>query len=344
MTPDHDDRISGNYSMATSTDGAGKATRTKTIPTTDISGHTHLRFRRKIAKDEGYKMRAMKVRIGQDEDNYLEWNIEKIGSEYEDCRNWESVWLYKNATEIGEVDLTLCRRIQIEIDASADIHLNDIHFDEMSATTGSFTLGEAIRGSYKFKDVRINHRKPSDVIEDLAKMQGDFRYVDYEGEINYFTKQGEDVAAIEVSPDNQEFGSLSIAVDTIDLKNRQYVVGSEAPEPILYTQDEVSDGEETSRRLDYKPSGLKVFVSTNTGSSRDERTVGVEGLNKPEDFDFLFNFNEKIVKLGATGFIVNSGDIFRRQYFPYKPISYRFADLNSIAKMKSLTGGNGVFD
>ncbi|MDR0608024.1 MAG: hypothetical protein LBG52_06920 [Candidatus Peribacteria bacterium] len=36
MTPDHDDRISGNYSMETSTNGAGIATRTTTIPTTDI--------------------------------------------------------------------------------------------------------------------------------------------------------------------------------------------------------------------------------------------------------------------------------------------------------------------
>ncbi|MDR0608023.1 MAG: hypothetical protein LBG52_06915 [Candidatus Peribacteria bacterium] len=88
----------------------------------------------------------MKLRIGQDEDNYLEWNIEKIGSEYEDCWNWEAVRLYKNATEVGEADLTLCRWIQIEIDTSADIHLNDIHFDEMSVTTGGFTLGKTIRG------------------------------------------------------------------------------------------------------------------------------------------------------------------------------------------------------
>jgi hypothetical protein len=41
---------------------------------------------------------------------------------------------------------------------------------------------------------------------------------------------------------------------------------------------------------------------------------------------------------------VNEGDIVRRVYFPYKPISYRFSDGKSISKMKALTGGNGVYD
>jgi hypothetical protein len=205
MEEDHEDRISGNYSMKTATHGAGTAQRTQEIETTDISGYSHLRLWRKIAKGQGYKMQSMKFRAGVDDENYYERSIPRIGLEYEDCWNRESVQLYKDFTEVGECDLHLIRWLQIEMTTSEDVHTGDIHFDEIEVSTGGFTLEKAYRGNYKFRDVRINHKKPSDVIEDLAKMQGDFRYVDYEGRVNYFTKQGEEEALWEVSPESTRF-------------------------------------------------------------------------------------------------------------------------------------------
>jgi hypothetical protein len=73
---------------------------------------------------------------------------------------------------------------------------------------------------------------------------------------------------------------LSIEADITNLRNRQTVRGGEAPEQSLYTQDEISDGEEESYRLDYKPKTLRIYVSTDGGLTYPEKTVGVENLNE----------------------------------------------------------------
>jgi hypothetical protein len=66
--------------------------------------------------------------------------------------------------------------------------------------------------------------------------------------------------------------------------------------------------------------------------------VGVENLDDPTLFDFIFNFNEKIVRMGAIpGAVVPpKGAVIRRDYFPYQPIRVRMKDVASIAAMKAI--------
>lgn len=181
------------------------------------------------------------------------------------------------------------------------------------------------------------------MIEDLCKIQGEFWHVDYEKDLIYYTKNGYESAPFSLTPTSPNYGSLGVEIDTSDLKNRQTVIGGEAAEQVLYTQDEISDGEEESYRLDYKAKTLEIFVSTDGGTSFVPKTVGLENLADPSSVDFLHNFQEKIVKLGSHPKL-NSGDILRRQYFPFKPVSYRFADTTSVNAMKLVTGGDGVYD
>ena len=98
------------------------------------------------------------------------------------------------------------------------------------------------------------------------------------------------------------YSELSITADISSLKNRQTVRGGEAIEAELYTQDEVTDWKAESRRLDYKPKGLEIRVdTTGTGSNFVQYSVGIENLVEPSSVDYLFNFNEKIVrKANAT--------------------------------------------
>lgn len=216
-------------------------------------------------------------------------------------------------------------------------------FDIIEATTWGFTLTGTVRGVRKFEDVRIQHRKPSEVIEDLCKIQGEYRHVDYDRDLHYYTKLWERQASFSLHSTSTNYGNLSISVDTSDLKNRQTVVGGEAVEETLYVQDEISDWEEESYRLDYKAKNLAIFVSTDGGATFVPKSVGIENLVDATSVDFLHNFQEKIVKLGSHPKL-SAGHILRREYYPYKPVSYRFSDTNSINKMKWITWGSGVYD
>lgn len=105
-----------------------------------------------------------------------------------------------------------------------------------------------------------------------------------------------------------------------------------------YTQDEVTDGKLESWRLDYKPKGLKIYVdTTGTGSSYIEKSVGIENIDAAASFDYLYNFNEKIVKR-ASAPLLASGTLIRRVYYPYKPIRVQVEDTASILAMKALLG------
>jgi len=337
------DRIQWTNSQKTGISSAGTATRTKTITSKDVSWYTHLRRRRKIKTGHWSKMISMNVRIWSSPSDYQQRNVSRIWTAYEDCWNYESVWLDRKFTTVGTPNLNSITFLQINIISNNSIPTWSILFDEMPVSTGWFTLNGTLRWWRKFEDVRILHRRPSEVIEDLCKIQGDFRHVDYERDLIYYTKNGYESAPFSLTPTSPNYWSLGVEIDTSDLKNRQFVVWWEAPELIEYIQDEISDGEEESYRLDYKAKDLKILVSTDNGITFIERTVWIENLWDPLGVDFITNFQEKIVKLWSFPKLL-SGHILRRAYFPFKPVSYRFSDLTSVNAMKLATWWNGFYD
>jgi hypothetical protein len=143
---------------------------------------------------------------------------------------------------------------------------------------------------------------------------------------------------MEIIDTSEVYDNLSISADISQLKNRQVVRGGEAIDTALYTQVEVTDGKMESWRLDYKPKDLKIYVdTTGTGSSYVEKTVGIENLDDATLFEYLFNFNEKIIKRSTAGILAN-GTLFKRTYYPYKPIRVQVENLDSINSMKTLLG------
>jgi len=85
------------------------------------------------------------------------------------------------------------------------------------------------------------------------------------------------------------------------------------------------------------------YVSGGKVGIFQQKTVGIENIDDPLLFDYLFNFNEKTV-LRASDDILPKWSVFRRRYKPYQPIRVRVSNPASIAAMLALTGGNGVFD
>ena len=85
------------------------------------------------------------------------------------------------------------------------------------------------------------------------------------------------------------------------------------------------------------------YVSGGKVGIFQSKTVGIENIDDPLLFDYLFNFNEKNV-LRASDDILPKWSVLRRRYNPYQPIRVRVSSPASIAAMKALTGGNGIYD
>lgn len=88
------------------------------------------------------------------------------------------------------------------------------------------------------------------------------------------------------------------------------------------------------------------YVSWGFVGKFQEKTVGIQNLDDPTLYDFLFSFNEKIVTLWQS---LTTGkpakwSVIRRDYFPYQPIRVRLNDSASIASMKAIGGGDGIYD
>jgi hypothetical protein len=341
MTDDTSDRIEGTKSQQTGTSAAGTAIWTKTITSIDLTNYNDdIRIWKKIAEDQGVSELAFKFRVGTDSSNYYEWNSNFIGNDNHGCWHYLNGKFNNPTVTTGSPNITDITWLQLEIQCNAAMPSTSIHFDHMLATTGGFTLSNVIRGQKQFDDVRVQYKKPSVMIEELAKLQGYFWYVDNERDINFFTNS-QTPAPFDITTNSENFSNLVISADITNLKNRQTVRGGIAPSEVIYIQQEVADGVMESWNLNYPPKDLTVEVDT--GGGFVSQTVGVENLVDETTVDYVFNFSEKVVRR-ASATVLNSGDIIKISYYPYKNIRVRTKDTASIAAMKALTGGDGVYD
>lgn len=336
MADETSDRISGTKSQKTSTTGAGSATWTKTISSKDLSAYTHIRFWHKVAVGEGGKLSSMKLRIGTDASNYFEYNLPNVGAAFEDCWNYESAILNQYDDIEGAPDMEDIEWLQIVVACSGAIAANSLFFDNMTATTGSFTIQNVKRGDIKFPDVRVPYQKASVITESIAKSSSLFWFIDYERDIHLFTASTTP-APWGITDSSLNYSKLVIDADVSKLKNRQIVIGGEAPSQELYTQTVVADGEQTSFVLDYKPKGLTMEIDA------DPQDIGVEGFVDETTVEWVWNFQEKVIRQ-ATAATPTAGQVVVFTYYPYEPIRVSVTSPTSILAMKALTGGDGIYD
>lgn len=174
----------------------------------------------------------------------------------------------------------------------------------------------------------------------MAKNNGFAWYVSTSKDLAFFASENRS-APFSITDSSLNFGNLKVTADITNLKNRQTVRGGQAPDASLYEQIHVCDGQETSYRLDYPPKDLVVYV--NVGAGYVLKTVGVENLVPDSSVDFVFNFSEKTVRNGASPLLA-TGNKIKLSYYPYKDIRVQVKDETSIAAMKALLGGDGIFD
>lgn len=341
MANEATDRIRGTNAQKTGTSASGVSTWTKTISSQDISAYMKTRFWWKVAAGHGIKITAMKLRLGTDASNYFEYTITNFGASFEDCWSLESVNLNDYSSSTGSPSLTTIAWLQIEITTSAAIATGNLFFDHMAAFTGSFTIQNVIRGDLKFNDIRVRYKRFSQVIEDLSKRLSMFWFIDKERDVNLF-ESDDSAAPFALTDSSENYRQLHIETDMAQLRNRVVVRGGEAPSEDLYTQIKVADGEESSFRLDYKPSGLLMYIDD--GGGYDPITIGVENFVDESTVEYVYNFNEKNVRKTTGTATPTAGYKVKFTYYPYQPIRVRVTDPVSIAAMAVLTGGDGAYD
>lgn len=337
MADETTDRIHMTKSQKTGTSGAGTGIWTKTITSADISAYTHVRFWWKEGATYGGLVSSLKLRLGTDASNYFEYTLTNYGSAFEDCWNFESVKLTEYSSSTGSPDLAAVEWMQILVGCSGAIATGNLRFDHIFASTGNFTLQNVARGSVKYTDLRVGYRRPSSVIDDMAKQQSLFWNIDYERDIHLFASTTT-AARFNLTDSSLNFAKLNIETDISKLANRVIVRGAEAPSGDLYTQNVSADGAQTSFTLDYKPQTLTMTVAGTP------QTLGVEGFVDEATVQWVYNFNEKVVRKTSGTSTPGAGAAIVFTYYPYTPIRVQVTSPASIAAMQALTGGDGVYD
>lgn len=303
----------------------------------DLSGYDRLRLWIKLPEFATDYVSAIKIRAFDATAKYFEWTDSVL-----DGPGWSyDSFDFVRASWVGGVpDRTTISSFEVELTAKKTIPIGTFKVDRIFATSGGFTIRNVSTGNILFKDVRAQYKKPSVVIESLAKNNGFAWYVSTSKDLAFFASEKR-VAPFSVTDTSKNFGKLKVTADITNLKNRQTVRGGQAPDSVIYDQTHVCDGQETSYRLDYPPKDLS--ISVDTGSGFVAKTVGVENLVPDSSVDFVFNFSEKTVRNGAQSVLPANSKI-KLSYYPYKDIRVQVRDDLSISAMKALLGGDGIFD
>ena len=190
-------------------------------------------------------------------------------------------------------------------DRSPEYIINDIL---TNYTDGSFTQNNVATTGITIEYIKFDYKEPSKCFQELAELIGYDWYVDYDKDIHFFDKGTGETAAFNVTDTNGNCidGSLEIAEDSRQIRNVIYVRGGEYVGDSR--EDKVGEGDGAVKifklpyRYDSKPTVTVGGVS---------KTVGVDFIDSEDDYDCLWNYQEKIIKFKtapASGDVVVTGN------------------------------------
>lgn len=332
-TLDSADRIAGTNSVKIWASEAGDAIYTITFASIDCSNLKHFRFWAKYPAAADLKIISGKFRIWNDASNYFEFSDVVILKDHWSYDSFEILV----AKKVWSPNLATIEWAQIIYTTNAAVQIN---LDELTATSGGFTLKNSDLWPKKMTDVRVQYKKPTVLTDAIAKTFKLYWFIDYNRDLNFYA-QDKMQAPFVLTNTSQNFDNLSVQADIASLKNRQVVRWGIAPDQNRYEQERFWDDVTESWFIDYLASDLKVY--TDLGAGYVLRTVWVENLVDATTVDYLFNYQEKVVRRSQAA-ILTAGQKIKIDYIPYRPVRVQVQDAPSIAFMKALTWGDGIYD
>lgn len=280
------------------------------------------------------KVVSIKIRVGSGSDDYTECILIP-----ESDNDWHYARLsLPDGAETGTPVWTDCDYAAIIVTETDDssINIDGLRLNE----TNCFTFDKVETG-LTYDDFRASRKKPTLVMERLAKESGYFWYIDYERDIHFFDIET-NTAPFSLTTTSDNFYDLRIAGDISQLKNRQVVRGGTSTSSSRYEQSFLGDG--AVREWNMKTKFVDLTCSVETGAGSSAQTIGVEYFANESAYDYFSNYNEKTVRAAATTSTLSSGTTISFSYNEVIPILVQQSDPASIDAMKGVFNTDGIFD
>ncbi len=160
-------------------------------------------------------------------------------------------------------------------------------------TTDGFTT-DGVVGSQAIESFSFNRLNVAECLQKLADAISFSWYVDYDKDIHFFPKNAEGGPALTDTSNNYITDSLEIVEDLTQIRNSVLVQGGEAVSDSPRVETFNGDGTKMHFALANKFDSLPTVEVGGVA-----QTVGVEYLDEDDDFDCMWNFNQKYVRFTA---------------------------------------------
>ena len=189
-----------------------------------------------------------------------------------------------------------------------------------------FTINTTVTLPVKF--IAFNYEQPSKVFQQLADLIGGDWLVDPDKVVQFFTKNTL-TAPFGLTDTNQKyiFNSLRIRRDVKSLRNTIFVRGG-TTSGSSFEEVQEADGETETFDFGFKYKSVGWFVDRGSGFVAE--TFGIDNITDPTTVDWLYNFQEKAMKL-ASATKPAAGNRIKITGLPQLPVIIKTKDNVSIS-------------
>lgn len=185
------------------------------------------------------------------------------------------------------------------------------------------------------KYIQFNYVPLSRAIEQLADLAGYDWYVDYDKDVHLFLASSQ-AAPVDIEDANgsHEYDSLVIRADNSQIRNSVVVRGGQYL-GLSFTGEAEGNGVDYVFPLPYR---FSEFRATLTGQAL---SIGTDYIDDADNFDALYNFNEKTLKFKTVD-TPSNGAVLRYSGLPYLPVIVKVTAEEAISTLSATEGGDGV--
>lgn len=223
--------------------------------------------------------------------------------------------------------------------------VKDIIDNFVPATEGITTNG--VQDGFTLGKVVFGYVRVSDALRELADLVGFSWYVDNDYDLKFFAV-GTFRASFNIRgapfTGTDNYRRLIIDRSRTKYRNKQYVRAGKDTTDVL-TENFAGDGDRQTFTLAYEVSDvITPIVEVDTGGGFVTKTVGIRGIDDPDDFDWYYRTEEKeLTQKGADSALAGS-DTLRVTYRGLFPIIVLRTDSSEIASRSTVEGGSGEYN
>jgi hypothetical protein len=209
-------------------------------------------------------------------------------------RSMESAKLEKFTIEAKDWSEEMDRRIVFNVYENKTV--NEIIADLLANWASGFTMNN-VDCNIEIARVIFRGKPVSQCIDELAQLTGYYWYIDPYKDVHFFAK-GTEVAPFDLTDTNGKyiFSSLRLKEDWLQIKNAVQLEGSTFT-GTNYVEYEIKVLEnDVNEKRTVFDTIVKFAELPSVYLNGRQLRVGVDGVDNLEDFDVLWNFNEKTIK------------------------------------------------